>query len=386
MARPRRPAGGSRNRRAAVIAAPIVAPVRRIRVLPVALLALVAVGAAVVLASSAASVRRGGVVIKHAGSFYGIGLSSAPSDKDYARMARAGVRIVRFTADWRTIQPTPGSYNWAGIDAEVGGAARHGISAFGTLFATPPWVAKSFIKAPIFSAPARAAWRSFLGAAVARYGPHGSFWAANPSIPYHPVRDWQIWNEENSPDFFGPKPSPGAYLKLLKLSGAAIHAGDPKARIILGGMFEGNVRHGAILSWKYVAKLYGLGGGKHFDAVGAHPYSPRFSGYQFQLDKLHKAIKGRDPIWIDEIGWGSGPHHASPLNKGPKGQAEFLRRSFKYATKNRRKLDIKRIVWFPWRDSGHTPPNCAFCAKSGLIAASGKAKPSWHAFESFSKH
>jgi hypothetical protein len=358
----------------------------RIRVLPVALLAFAAVGAAVMLASSAASTGRGGIVIKGGSAFYGIGLSTPPSGKDYARMAHGGVRTVRFTADWRTVEPTPGAFNWAEIDASVGGAARHGINAFGTLFATPPWVAKSFIKAPVFSPAARDAWRGFVGAAVARYGPNGSFWAANPTIPYHPVRDWQIWNEQNSPDFFGPKPSPRSYKQLLKISGDAVHALDPHGRIVLGGMFEGNVSHGAILSWKYLAKLYKLGAGRFFAAVGAHPYSPKLSGYKFQLRKLHGAIKHHhDPIWIDEIGWGSGPRRTSPLNKGPKGQAKFLRRSFEFATHNRRRLGIKRIVWFPWRDSGHTPPGCVFCGKTGLRAADGKAKPSWRAFTSFSK-
>ena len=59
--------------------------------------------------------------------------------------------------------------------------------------------------------------------------------------------------------------------------------------------------------------------------------------------------------------------------------------SFEFATDNRRRLGIKRIVWFPWRDSGHTPPGCVFCGKTGLRAADGKAKPSWRAFTGFSK-
>ena len=355
--------------------------------LPVAVLALGAVAGAVMLANSAASVQRAPAKRGPGAKFYGIGLSSPPSDQDFARMARGGVRFVRFTMDWRTIQPTASSpYNWAEIDADVGGAARHGITAFGTFFAVPPWISPSFIRAPVFSAGARDAWRAFLTAAVQRYGPHGQFWQANNGvIPYHPVRDWQIWNEQNSPDFYGPKPSPRSYKKLLKISRGTIHAVDPGARIILGGMFEGNVSHGAILSWRYLSKLYAAGAGRLFEAVGAHPYAPKFAGTKFQLKKLHKAVKHHhDPIWIDEIGWGSGPRSSSPLNKGPKGQAGFLRRSFRFATRNRRRLGIQRIIWFPWRDSGRTPPSCVFCGKSGLIAASGSAKPSWRAFRHFS--
>src|SRR2546429_540736 len=34
-----------------------------------------------------------------------------------------------------------------------------------------------------------------LRALVARYGPAGSFWSENPSVPRRPLRTWQIWNE-----------------------------------------------------------------------------------------------------------------------------------------------------------------------------------------------
>jgi hypothetical protein len=354
---------------------------RRIRTLAVALVAV----AGAVLASSTAT---GAPAASRAGShFYGLGLSTTPSEADYARMARGGVRVVRFTADWRAVQPTSVTFNWAGVDAAVGRAAKHGISTFGTMFGTAPWVSPNFIQAPVFSAQAQSAWRTFLSRAVARYGPHGSFWSAHPKLPYHPVHDWQIWNEENSPGFFAPKPDPSAYLTLLKISDQAIRAVDPHARIVLGGMFKAKPSSGtgAIHSWTFLAQLYHLGAAPYFDIIGAHPYSPKLSGFKFQLRKLHAASEHHDPLWIDEIGWGSGRPSSSPLNKGLKGQASFLRKSFSFATKNRRRLGIARIVWFSWRDAGNTPPDCAYCGFTGLRARNGGAKPSWRAFTRLSK-
>src|SRR5207237_6154594 len=124
-------------------------------------------------------------------------------------------------------------------DRYVGKAANHGVSALPILFATPGWLSDSYIKAPVFSSEARAAWRRFVHAAVARYGPNGSFWAEHPQVAYLPVRDWQIWNEENSPGFYAPAPSPSSYDRLLGISATVIRRLDPGARIVLGGMFEG---------------------------------------------------------------------------------------------------------------------------------------------------
>ena len=45
--------------------------------------------------------------------------------------------------------------------------------------------------------------------------PEGSFWSEHPELPALPIRAWQIWNEQNSPTFFAPKPSVRAYARML---------------------------------------------------------------------------------------------------------------------------------------------------------------------------
>jgi hypothetical protein len=353
---------------------------KRIRVLPVAAVALGAVVAAVVIAANGATVKSADA----RPPFYGVGLSEPASSLDYTRMAAGGVRTGRFVIDWRQVQPHSAShYRWRQADRYMRGLAKHGLEPLPLLFATPGWVARSFIDPPISSAKARNAWRGFVHAAVARFGPGGTFWTENPDIPYDPVHYWQIWNEQNSPDFWAPGPSPREYAKLLKISADTLRAVDPGAKIVLGGMFEGNVSYGAILSWQYLARLYKLGAARSFDVVGAHPYSPKLSSYKFQIRRLAAAIRRHGhrgtPIWIDEIGWGSG-HGGSPLNKGPKGQAQMLRRAFTFGARSRHTLDVRRILWYPWRDSGHTPEQCAFCGRTGLRLPDGSPKPSWHAF------
>jgi polysaccharide biosynthesis protein PslG len=353
---------------------------RRVRVLPVAVVALGAIAAAVVLAANGATVKKAAAQPP----FYGVGLSAPASDSDYARMAAGGARTARFVIDWRQVQPAPGGgFRWGLTDRYMRGIAKQGLEALPLLFATPGWVAGNYIRPPLFSKRARSAWRAFVQAAVARYGAGGTFWADNPALPADPIRYWQIWNEQNSPDFWAPHPSPEQYAALLKISADEIRAVDPSAQIVLGGMFEGNVSYGATLSWKYLADLYKLGAGKYFDVVGAHPYSPKISQYEFQLRRLAATIQryghGATPIWIDEIGWGSG-RSGSPLNKGPEGQAQMLRRAFEFAAHNRRRLDVQRILWFSWRDSANTSEQCAFCGGTGLRGPNGAAKPAWRVF------
>ena len=78
-------------------------------------------------------------------------------------------------------------------------------------------------------------WGSFLRALVRRYGPSGSFWQANPNTPYRPIREWQIWNEQNT-SFFAHPVSPSAYDRLLQLSSNALRGADPQAQVVIGGM------------------------------------------------------------------------------------------------------------------------------------------------------
>ena len=53
---------------------------------------------------------------------------------------------------------------------------------------------------------------------------------------------------------------------------------------------------------------------------------------------------------------------------------------FRFAQRSRHALRIQRVLWYPWRDSGHTPEACTFCGSTGLIRRDGAAKPAWRAF------
>ena len=63
---------------------------------------------------------------------------------------------------------------------------------------SPNWISAVIRSALRSTATAQiGAWQRFLTNFVHRYGPEGSFWAAHPNLPYHPVTSYEIWNEPN---------------------------------------------------------------------------------------------------------------------------------------------------------------------------------------------
>ncbi len=158
--------------------------------------------------------------------FFGVMPQGPLTTADYEAMGDAKVGTLRFEIYWGAIDPSPAAddYNWAASDEVVTNAARNGVGLLAVVSTAPAWVLALDGHqcdpgicppyAPKGSA-ALAAWRAFLADAVNRYGPDGEFWTLNPTLPKLPIRDWQIWNEQNSPSFWKPKPDVKAYAKLL---------------------------------------------------------------------------------------------------------------------------------------------------------------------------
>jgi hypothetical protein len=329
-------------------------------------------------------------------SFFGVVPQAPVTTEDLDRMGEGEVGMMRLVVPWGALDPSPDleDSDFGAIDPIVLDAARNGIEVLPTLYATPAWVANDLdgygceedcaIFAPR-SPAALKAWASFVGEAVDRYGPEGTLWKQNPEVERIPIRDWQIWNEQNSPTFYRPAPDVGAYAELLAVSEKAIHGRDPGAAVILGGMFgtplDGELP--AFTAWDFLRRLYAIPGAEDtFDGVGAHPYAARLEKVDFQLGRIHREIERAGDtdagIWVTEIGWASsGPE--DPLNRGSEGQAEQLTAAFDYLLDKRLDWNIDAVTWYSWRDySG--PGLCSWCGGSGLFTEALEAKPSWEAF------
>ena len=118
--------------------------------------------------------------------FFGIVQIATLDNQDMQDMQEARVRTNRFLFKWGWVQPVNGSsYEWDPPDQFIGRLAFHGIRVVPSVWGNPAWVAGSASTPPLGGAVAENAWRNFLKALVARYGPGGNYWTTElpPAVP-----------------------------------------------------------------------------------------------------------------------------------------------------------------------------------------------------------
>jgi hypothetical protein len=344
--------------------------------------------------------------------FFGIAPQTPVTEMDAKYMKAGGIEAIRTPLIWPAVQPTKkGPYNWGAFDPIVEEAARQGLSVLPFIIATPKWVAKKETTLPINNATQRKAYVAFLRAAVERYGPGGQFWVEHsprkineeiakeqqgpvyelpgarlkPIAKPMPIKTWQVWNEANF-FYFAYPVDPIAYAKLLKLSAPVIKRAEPGAKVMVTGLF-GRPSAGAkrgMSAAEFLSKLYSVPGIKsYFDGVALHPYAIDSEQLEEIVEEFHVVtVENRDrvPLYITEMGWGSqNDFHINAFEHGVRGQVEELQKAYGYLLTNRRKLDLKQVYWFSWKD---LPESCSFCDSVGLFkyGPKFKPKPAWRAF------
>ena len=171
-------------------------------------------------------------------------LGASPDDRRRALQAqhRAGIRLLRQTFDWRQIEPQPGVFDFTAYDALMTDAARAGLDVLPVVFGAPSFAAAQarhgadVTATTTFPPHSPQQFADFVRTLAQRYGPHGTFWSANPSLPAHPIRAWQIWNEPNLPAYWGGCPSARGYVALLRAAARAIKRIDRHAEVVTAGI------------------------------------------------------------------------------------------------------------------------------------------------------
>lgn len=314
--------------------------------------------------------------------FIGISPQDHSNVRDYWLMEEAGVQSVRLPLFWAQVEPLSPLFrerNWNSFDVGVKLAAEHGMEVLAVITGSPPWIASEPRLEPAL-AWQRRAWASFLRAAVDRYGAGGTFWRENPELPYQPVQAWELWNEQNIVTF--GRANPELYARLLRVGGRAIHAADPGAEVILGGLFgrplqiPPNVASGDFLSRIYRARRVK----RYFDGVALHPYVADAGAMRAQIRNLRRVMRAHHDahtrLYVTELGWGSDSFE-SRWERGLDGQARELDEAFSMLSRHRRAWRIGGVWWFSWVDFDNA---CQFCDSAGLLTKQRAAKPSWYRF------
>lgn len=338
--------------------------------------------------------------------FWGVVPQSSLSTEQFQRLGGGGVESIRIPVGWGSVQQSKGGqFDWSGFDSQVEEAAKAGIKVLPFLSGAPEWAVPTKVvpgagglKAPArlpVSGAARTGWVGFLTAAVARYGPTGSFWSEHPGVPKLPIRTWQIWNEPNF-KYFIARPNPAEYGKLVKLSYTALRAADPGAKVVLAGLFArpkgartASGKHKS-LNWyasDFISQMYKTTPGlkTRFNGAALHPYTIRAGELPGVTEEFREVLAANGDaakgLWMTELGWSSGK--ANPGNqfaKGPAGQARELRSSFTILRNKQVKWKLKGVFWFSVDDA---PGACNFCDGSGLFAEGFQPKASWFSYVKF---
>ncbi len=263
-----------------------------------------------------------------------------------------GVRWVRRDINWESIERSRGEFDFSATDAAVnaeinGGVKILGILSYGnTLYNTNPNATTSYPPDTL----------DFFCRYVSETVTHFK----------DRIHVWEIWNEPNGPTFWKPAPNPREFGKLAVAAAQCIHAADPNAKVVLGGMvgnsdpiFFGQRAWGFLEDLlKAYPELITL-----TDVFALHPYTflqnpipeaPTMNafhtGYIDMLTEFRRVIDNAGgigkPSWATELGW----HTAidAPIFKGVSEelQAALLVRSCVIALAN----GIEKVFPYTYAD------------------------------------
>jgi hypothetical protein len=281
-------------------------------------------------------------------------------------MVASGVESLRISFDWAQAEPYASCTDVPPVDAGqfdcIGGvpirfaftdkivalAAKRRLTILPIVFDAPAWGAKTVTPGDYPLPASDGLYAQFLSALVSRYGPHGSFWAANPTIPSVPIRMWQIWNEPSLELYWPIQPFAASYMALVGAAHDAIKAIDPGAKVVLAGMPN--------FVWNYVSQIYAVRGSKRmFDAVAVHPFTAEPAGVITILQRVRKVMDragdNRKPILATEVSFPSAEGKSSQhfgFETSEAGQASKLAQLLPMLAADRGKLRLLAFYHYNW--------------------------------------
>jgi Bacterial Ig domain/Glycosyl hydrolase catalytic core len=317
----------------------------------------------------------------------GLNIAGVPTAAQIATANSLGAKNVRMFLSWADTNPVKGRLNPPLVSAYqdiVKQLVADGIGIDFVAVFTPQWESGS---SDIRHAPANPAdYANFL-----------SQFASTPGIAGNNIA-YELWNEEDSAEWWEPAPDDNAYAQLVKAAAPALRAADPTAKVILGPTV-GN-------DYQWISSLYGDGIGGLTDAVAVHTdngcltvgpdasYTENggkigryaFTGYRTVHDTMAAHGEGSHPIWMTEFGWNSSQTasggSACPSGGKPSGvtqdqQATFITQAF-HCMAGDPYLQVAN--WFTLDDAATSDPSDDFQAHYGLESAGGTPKPDFNAF------
>jgi hypothetical protein len=271
----------------------------------------------------------------------------------------AGIRWLRASYEWGSIQPTRGQFNWAETDRLLANARANGIHLTCIFHYLASWASADggTRKFPIKNIQF---WRDYVGALVARY--------------HQEIKYWEVWNEFNGS--FAENGNPALYAELVKEASLTAKAIDPTAKIgVSVANFDVNFLDAAIKA----------GAGGHFDYICVHPYEKldalsnngevEFLAMRQTLQQMlaTNGLPLEMPFWITEIG-AQAPGRPEP--EADSRQAIALAKAYLLSLA----AGFQRVFWFEARG-----PSYGNQTDFGLIRNDFTLRPSYQALRTLTE-
>ncbi len=251
----------------------------------------------------------------------------------------AGVQWSREQFNWDVIEPSDNDYSFGTYDNVVAAYAEHNINVLGLLTYSSSWASGNPGSVDYESYPPDLdAWADYVETVSERYA---------DDITY-----WELWNEPNHSGFWNGDAND--YIDLVETAITAIQAGNPNAKIVLGGLSGSD--------YEFLDEvLAGLNDPSDIDVIAVHPYRTVGSSFNYApedsdtgLNTLTtdlyniKAVMNRYhlvdvPLWLTEVGWETGDDGV-----GSRTQAEYLTRLYTQALAI---PDVQKVFWYTLVDT-----------------------------------
>ncbi len=254
--------------------------------------------------------------------FNGSSLTTAQIDSQLKALQETGATLARSDALWERSEPFAPiggihRYDWTFDDKIAGSLAASHLRWLPIVDYSPGWAQS--IPGQDHSPPtSNADYAAYAAALAVRYGPGGSFWRQHPQLPALPVQAFEIWNEPDSVYFWVPRPDAARYAQLYTSARDAIHAVDPSARVLVGGLSAELVFLPHLLSADPGLRA-------SIDGVALHPYGGTPAGVLARVVATRRALERLGlttvPLYVTEFGWTTSPPGAldylpEPLRPG----------------------------------------------------------------------
>jgi hypothetical protein len=289
-----------------------------------------------------------------------VNLHATLDDRELDIARDAGFSTVRLDLVWASVERTLGVYDFSEFDALLPALAARGMRLHLILdYANelyPALDSEQFrtTTLPAFAAVARAFARRFAGRNIS----------------------YEIWNEPNTERFWPASAGPSSYAALCNTTAAALHQGDPIAKVAIGGL--------AGFDYDFLKAILAGGAGRGADAIGVHPYrkeggeSVGYDLLRFRTFVTSQATPA-PVIWATEWGyssaWEGNGHGASERVR----QAQLVAREALSAWA----VGFPLIVLYNLRDDGTDATN--FEHNFGLIQTDYAEKPALVAVRTLSR-